>query len=235
MYSSVVDSIAAGVGGDARSAMTASPINFKPIGSLFNKIFVRRGEGAVNVAADILRGTLEIDDAAAPELLGQVVAFLREACADNFETPLPKDSYTSLLQAVAAMSPLPTDGGSSGEDFGDVVPYRLKANGSQTGAGGSAPRLYNLNFFIHTPWWYRAGAQQVVCACELQIGDASVIRGLRSDHVTYERDRILGALPLLRAVVEGGEASEGVDYAALNQLLYRQRTLELVCRWGGPT
>ena len=44
-----------------------------------------------------------------------------------------------------------------------------------------------MNFFIDTPWWYRAGQSEVLAACELQIGDAKVIDGLRGNHVVGGR------------------------------------------------
>ena len=108
-----------------------------------------------------------------------------------------------------------------------IVPYRLKANSSQ--AGLDEPLLWNMNFFVETPWWYRAGQSEVLAACELQIGDAEVIDGLRGNHVPYERARILDALPLLRAALEGLPADDAADYEKINARLRHERTLELVC------
>ena len=214
----------------AASPIRVTPINFKPLQSLFNKLFVRRGQTTVNIAGDVLRGTLIVDRSDDPALLSKVIERLRALAGANFARKLPKGDFKALLEVVHTMEAIELPLHKKYDDVSGsirIVPYRLKANSSQ--AGLDEPLLWNMNFFIDTPWWYRAGQSEVLAACELQIGDAKVIDGLRGNHVPYERARILDALPLLRAALEGLPVDDAADYDKINARLHHERTLELVC------
>ena len=75
-----------------------TPINFKPLQSLFNKLFVRRGQTTVNIAGDVLRGTLIVDRSDDPALLSKVIERLRALAGANFARKLPKGDFKALLE-----------------------------------------------------------------------------------------------------------------------------------------
>ena len=64
-----------------------------------------------------------------------------------------------------------------------------------------------------------------ICAWEIQIGLADELKRLRSDHVAYECERILDALPLLRSFKEGkcgSGAAADLDYRGMGVALFKQ-------------
>mmetsp|Transcript_17121 Transcript_17121/g.59548 ORF Transcript_17121/g.59548 Transcript_17121/m.59548 type:complete len:758 (+) Transcript_17121:119-2392(+) len=192
-------------------------VNYKPIQSLFNKAYVRRGQmSSACIAGDIRRTTFTV---ATVGELERVAAALYAAFEANYAKKVDQFQGTAAdqLRSISEMSHLDLPGGVR------VTIYRFKPNSSQEGS--EACSLYNMNFFLGAPGYYQAGLTAAyICACEIQLGVDSVVNGLRSDHTPYEKQRILDALPTLKAFNEGrcGSDCAAVNYDAINDGLFRR-------------
>jgi hypothetical protein len=192
-------------------------VNYKPTQSLFNKAYVRRGQmSSACIAGDIRRTTFTV---ATVGELERVAAALYAAFEANYAKKVDQFQGTAAdqLRSISEMSHLDLPGGVR------VTIYRFKPNSSQEGS--EACSLYNMNFFLGAPGYYQAGLTAAyICACEIQLGVDSVVNGLRSDHTPYEKQRILDALPTLKAFNEGrcGSDCAAVNYDAINDGLFRR-------------
>mmetsp|Transcript_7216 Transcript_7216/g.9586 ORF Transcript_7216/g.9586 Transcript_7216/m.9586 type:complete len:443 (+) Transcript_7216:1-1329(+) len=171
----------------------------KPLQSLFNKMFIRRGQTAVSVIGDMTRATLLVKN---EKDLRVIVKRVEEAFPSihgkEFQGPSEVGVVTFLHQ-VFKMKKVPES---------DIIPYRFKANSSQKKKMDKGkPLLYNLNFFDGIPEYHRVGTTEMFVAFELQIGYEAEVNGLRVDHLAYEEGRILKAQPLLKAYKEAHEKS----------------------------
>ena len=216
----------AGLAEDALGCSSERVVNYKPLQSLFNKAYVRRGQmSSAQIAGDIRRCTFTVETV---EELERLTTMLEGAFPENYAQKVDKwkGTVSSQLAAIAAMKPLELT-------TADVTIYRFKANSSQ--AGRDRCELYNMNFFLDHPNYYQAGlASAYLCACEVQIGVASTVAGLRQNHTPYERQRILDALPLLGAYNDGrcgAGASPDAAYGELSAALF-QRAFPRVDRGG---
>lgn len=168
----------------------------KPLQSLFNKIFIRRGQTSVQIIGDMVRATLLIDDR---ETLKRLVTLIETTfpniAEESFRHPDKcKDGVVGFLRYVHEnLKFLP---GST-----DVLPYRFKMNSSQQKKkkrSNFEPLWYNFNFFHQIPEYHRVGFSEMFVAFELQIGLNDEINSHRKSHVAYERERILANQPLLK-------------------------------------
>lgn len=162
----------------------------KPLQSLFNKMFIRRGQTSINVIGDLARATLLVDS---EETLRRIVANIETTfpniTKENFRHPDKFDGLGSFLQYVhhdLKFVPNSTH----------ALPYRFKPNSSQNER--ETPVWYNFNFFVQMPEYHRVGQSEIFVACELQIGLREEINKHRNDHIAYERNRILSSQPLLK-------------------------------------
>ncbi|KAJ1452717.1 hypothetical protein M885DRAFT_526059 [Pelagophyceae sp. CCMP2097] len=212
---------AAGLAGGAAALKVrdeANLVNYKPLQSLFNKAYVRRGQmSSACIAGDIRRTTFTVSTV---DELDLIAAALSDAFEANYAKHVDQFVGTAAdqLQAISEMVPLELPGGHV------ITIYRFKANSSQAGAANC--ELYNMNFFIGAPNYYQAGlAAAYICACEVQLGVAALVTALRRDHAPYERQRILDALPVLEAYKEGrcgADCDAAVDYDAVQRGLFRR-------------
>mmetsp|Transcript_34363 Transcript_34363/g.45980 ORF Transcript_34363/g.45980 Transcript_34363/m.45980 type:complete len:341 (-) Transcript_34363:433-1455(-) len=150
----------------------------KPIQSLFNKMFIRRGQTAVSVIGDMTRATLLVKN---EKDLRVIVKRVEEAFPSihgkEFQGP-SEVGVDTFLHQVFKMKKVPES---------DVIPYRFKANSSQKKRMDKGePLLYNLNFFDGIPEYHRVGTTEMFVAFELQIGFEAEVNGLRVDHLAYE-------------------------------------------------
>eukprot|EP00957_Ditylum_brightwellii_P193210 14711650-Ditylum_brightwellii.AAC.1 len=170
----------------------------KPLQSLFNKMFIRRGQTSVSIVGDMTRATLLIKD---EENLRGVVSRIEELFpqiyGEQFDGP-DKIGVDMFLHQVFKMKKIPGS---------DIIPYRFKPNSSQKErmGKGEASLYYNFNFFDGIPEYHQVGSTEMFVAFELQIGLEDEVSGLREDHVSYEERRVLDAQPLLKAYKEAYE------------------------------
>jgi len=171
----------------------------KPLQSLFNKMFIRRGQTSVSVIGDMTRATLLIksmDD------LSRILKRIKENISDdivrNFEGP-GIIGVKEFLEQVFKMKKVPNT---------EIIPYRFKHNSSQNEEDAL---LYNLNFFDGIPEYHRIGTTEIFVAFELQIGLKAEVSRLRKDHDAYEGRRILKAQPLLKHYKEAQTDSNNVN------------------------
>jgi len=176
----------------------------KPLQSLFNKMFIRRGQISVSVIGDMTRATLLVKD---EEDLRGVVTKIEDAFPDinggKFQGP-NKIGMVKFLEEVAEMKKVPGS---------EIILYRFKPNSSQKErmSTGDPPLYFNLNFFDGIPEYHRVGSTEMFVAFELQIGLEAEVNGLRKNHLSYEEGRILTAQPLLKTYKESQEKSNEVD------------------------
>jgi len=169
----------------------------KSLQSLFNKMYVRRGQTKTSILADLTRATLFIKE---KSHLYKIVARLQSIIPKSGKPDAM--GLHAFLDQVANMQKIPET---------EIIPYRFKANSSQR---DGPPLIYNLNFFHDVPEYHRVGNTEMFVANELQIGLESVIDELRTDHVSYERRRILEAQPLLHNYMKALEEKKKSTLAA---------------------
>jgi len=176
----------------------------KPLQSLFNKVYIRRGQTAVDIVGDMTRATLLIKNKSD---LSAVVSKLEERFPEMngkvFEGP-DKIGVNAFLHKVFNMKKIPDT---------NIIPYRLKANSSQKKRidNKEPALLFNFNFFDVVPEYHRVGSTEMCVAFELQIGLEIEVSGLREDHLAYEEGRILKAQPLLKGYKEAQENINHVE------------------------
>jgi len=176
----------------------------KPLQSLFNKMFIRRGQTSVSVIGDMTRATLLAKN---EEGLRAVVKKIEETFfyihGKEFQGP-NKIGVDKFLHQVFKMKKIPES---------DIILYRFKPNSSQKErmGKGESPLYYNFNFFDGLPEYHRVGSTEMFVAFELQIGFEAEVSGLREDHVSYEEGRILKHQPLLKGYKESKEKINKVD------------------------
>lgn len=173
---------------DDSSCCFQGPV-LKPLQSLFNKLFIRRGQTTVHIIGDMVRATLLVDE---KDVLKKIVEKIKTSFPNivgkNFQQP---DKYDELVDFLRYMHEnLKVVPGSS------VLPYRFKMNSSQKKK--EVPLWFNFNFFLEIPEFHRVGQCEMFVACELQIGLTEEVNSHRKTHVAYEKDRILLSQPLLK-------------------------------------
>jgi hypothetical protein len=172
---------------------------YKPIQSLFNKVYVRRGQTATNLIGDLQRGTLLVET---PEELDAVKQYLHRECKSNLERNVDViGSFAGMLTQIDACTALRLD--TDGEAIRIIV-YRVKDNSSQSERTerGELSHLVNVNFFIDGPQADCSRTSALLGACELQVGVRTTVQALRTAHMPYERQRILDGLPQLQHVID---------------------------------
>eukprot|EP00565_Helicotheca_tamesis_P005712 CAMPEP_0185725672 /NCGR_PEP_ID=MMETSP1171-20130828/1877_1 /TAXON_ID=374046 /ORGANISM="Helicotheca tamensis, Strain CCMP826" /LENGTH=615 /DNA_ID=CAMNT_0028393859 /DNA_START=86 /DNA_END=1933 /DNA_ORIENTATION=- len=205
---------------------------YKPLDSLFNKLFVRRGQTAVNIVGDAIRSTLLVDH---EDDVEKITSMIEEVCSRNFKPKL-KDftgSLPELLERIHDMDPLTlkmpnfTSGEMleaylSGRDVRFLI-YRSKPNSSQMDRikNGLKPHLVNVNFFIDHPHVHLANpdSSYLLAACEIQIGVKETVDGLRQDHTPYERARLLDGLPSIKHVLDGSPPHPSIAYSLVKSAM----------------
>uniref|UniRef100_A0A7S4UUQ7 Uncharacterized protein n=1 Tax=Ditylum brightwellii TaxID=49249 RepID=A0A7S4UUQ7_9STRA len=175
----------------------------KPLQSLFNKLFIRRGQTSAGVIGDMTRATLLIKDV---DNLNIIISKIAELFPDiygkEFEGP-GMSGIVQFLQRVFKMKKIPGT---------EIIPYRIIPNNSQKLriGNGESPLHYNFNFFDGVPEYHRVGSSEVFVAFELQIGLKDEVIGLREDHKAYEEGCILESLPSLKAYKEANKGSGNI-------------------------
>jgi len=98
-----------------------------------------------------------------------------EIHGEMFEGP-ERIGVNSFLHRVFKMKKIPDT---------NIIPYRLKENGSQRKRIENKQHalLFNLNFFDGVSEYHRVGCTEMFVAFELQIGLEAEINGLREDHL----------------------------------------------------
>jgi len=176
----------------------------KPLQSLFNKMFIRRGQTSVSVIGDMTRATLLLkDENDLKRIVSRIETLFPSINGNEFQGP-NKIGVATFLEEVAKIDKVPGT---------EIILYRLKPNSSQKErmSNKKDPLYFNLNFFDSIPEYHRVGTTEMFVAFELQIGLESEIKGLREDHVSYEEGRILNAQPLLKAYKEAQVTSNEVN------------------------
>uniref|UniRef100_A0A7S1ZSV4 Uncharacterized protein n=1 Tax=Ditylum brightwellii TaxID=49249 RepID=A0A7S1ZSV4_9STRA len=197
----------------------ANVVSYKPLSSIFNKAYIRRGQmRAASILGDLRRATFYVKT---QDELDHIARNLENAFPDNYKKKIDKwkGNCIDQLHEIAKLESVTLKSGSS------VTIYRFKANSSQKEK--SVKSVYNLNFFIGKPNFYSTGMKNhYITACEIQIGLTSEINGLREDHEPYERQRILESLPLLAAYKEGHchtGANPDFDYESIKRALFKRQ------------
>lgn len=187
---------------DEKSYTFLGPV-LKPLQSLFNKMFIRRGQTNVNLIGDLVRATLFVDSKKQLEkIIARIQGDFPNILMKDFKAMSDFETTIDFLQYVHDnLKHIP---GTS------VIPYRFKANSSQKGKEGG-PLWFNLNFFHSFPEYHRVGQSEMVVAFELQIGVTEEINSHRVSHVAYERDRILSSQPLLKSYYDNYNKNETND------------------------
>ena len=149
----------------------------KPIQSLFNKVYVRRGQTSTNLIGDLQRGTLLVET---PEQLDAVKQYLHRACKSSVERQIDLiSSFAEMLAQIEACTPLRLD---NDGDLIRIIVYCVKDNSSQIECTerGELSHLMNVNFFIYGPQADCARKSALVGACELQARHRRWLRRRRS-------------------------------------------------------
>jgi len=176
----------------------------KPLQSLFNKVYIRRGQTSVDIVGDMTRATLLVKNKSdLSAVMLKIQESFPEIHGEMFEGP-ERIGVNSSLHRVFKMKKIPDT---------NIIPYRLKENGSQRKRIENKQHalLFNLNFFDGVPEYHRVGCTEMFVAFELQIGLEAEINGLREDHLAYEERRILEAQPLLKRYKESKEKINKVN------------------------
>ena len=163
----------------------------KPLQSLFNKMFIRRGQTSVHVVGDMVRATLLVDDRKTlQQIASRIEMTLPNIINNQFHRPDTSDGGLVDIFAYVdeKLAFIPTSS--------TVLPYRFKMNSSQKKK--KEVLWYNFNFFHQVPEYHRVGQSKMYVASELQIGLTSEVISHRKSHDAYERDRILSNQPLLK-------------------------------------
>jgi hypothetical protein len=180
---------------------------YKPIQSLFNKMYVRRGQMSLSVIGDLQRGTMYVET---PEDLDRIKRTLSEAYQDNLDRKIDgMGDFAGMLAAIGACAPMELMT-ASGEAV-KIMIYRIKDNSSQQERTdrGELSHVMNINFFIDGPQADCCRNATIIGACELQVGVLSTLNSLRGNHLPYERQRILDGMPHLKHVLESTPFNKG--------------------------
>jgi len=190
---------------------------YKPIQSLFNKMYVRRGQMGMNLIGDLQRGTMYVNT---PEELDQIKQALKRQYCANLDRKIECiGDLASMLKAIRACDPMNLTM-ASGEAV-NVIIYRVKDNSSQQERTdrGELSHVMNINFFIDGPQADCSRTATIIGACELQVGVLSTLNALRGNHLPYERQRILDGIPQLKHKLDSKQPiKEENDYHLVNQL-----------------
>lgn len=163
----------------------------KPLQSLFNKVYIRRGQTQVNILGDMTRATLCITE---PIHFEKVISRItKEFPRIEEKLDTSKVGVLSFLEQVSNMKKIDIY-------TTQIIPYRLKINSSQ--ANIKSPRVYNFNFFDLVPEYHLVGNTEIFVAFELQIGLASEIEEPGKNYVAYEGSRILESQILLNSYIK---------------------------------
>jgi hypothetical protein len=191
---------------------------YKPIQSLFNKMYVHRGQVAMNLIGDLQRGTMYLNT---PEELDRVKQSLSQAYQQNFDQKIDQmTNFEVMLGTIRACVPLKLRIAETGEVV-DVIIYRIKDDSSQQERTdrGELSHLMNINFFIDGPQADGSRNATIIGACELQVGVMSTLHALRGGPVPYERQRILDGIPQLKhKLMEKPETVKEEEYDLTNRL-----------------
>lgn len=200
---------------------------YKPIQSLFNKMYVRRGQFGMNIIGDLQRGSVYVKT---PEELDTVRQSLGKRCAGNLKKEIESTGDLALmLDKIKACEPMALTN-EQGDRF-NVFVYRVKDNSSQKERTdrGELSHAINVNFFIDGPQADLSRSSVVIGACELQVGVLSTLQAMRSNHQPYERQRILDGIPQLAFKLNKAIFSPSADYAKMNKLLGEYHVVKTIC------
>ena len=189
------------------AAIPFAGMTYKPIQSLFNKMYVRRGQVSMNLVGDLQRGTVYVNT---PKELDQIKRALRQQYQANLDRKIDCiGSLAHMLAEIHACTPMRLTM-ASGEVV-DVIIYRIKDNSSQQErvGKGELSHVMNINFFIDGPQADCSRAATIVGACELQVGVSSTLNTLRGNHRPYEKQRILDGMPQLKHKLDRTPPSKG--------------------------
>ena len=178
-YELFVQHILTGSGVQLSAAESFDGMQYKPIQSLFNKLYVRRGQAAMNVIGDLQRGTLLVDT---PEQLDAIKRFLCEQNESNLKSKIHETAdLKTMFDEIHKCSRTKLHGTVTAYE---VIVYRVKDNSSQKERtkDGSLPHVVNVNFFIDGPQADCSRNSVIVGACELQVGVRTTLAELRSAH-----------------------------------------------------
>lgn len=192
-------------------------MSYKPIQSLFNKMYVRRGQMAMNLIGDLQRGTLLVDT---PEQLDAIKQCIKKQNGENLQRDIEKrGNLAIMLNEISQCTRIPL-ADADGKVI-EVIVYRVKDNSSQKERTdrGELSHVMNINFFIDGPQADCSRNSTIIGACELQVGVMSTLEALRGNHVPYERQRILDGIPQLAHHLNKDPLTKNVNYEKLNQHL----------------